>query len=78
MKTKNILKLSRIFLLTVIVLTAPSCEKHKYCAECWEHKPLITFGGPGDISFCSEDVYMVEDFIYDYESWGWECKLRDY
>ena len=74
MKTRKFIL--SLFILPVLLLQ--SCEKHEYCAECWEYKPLIHLWGPGDISFCSDDVYAVEDFMYDYEYAGWYCKLKEY
>ena len=68
-----------VFILTIFpALFLQSCEKHEYCAECWERKPLVHLWGPGDVSFCSDDVYAVEEFMYDYEYAGWYCKLKEY
>jgi hypothetical protein len=63
--------------LLLILLLLSSCEKHEYCAECWEDKPLINLGRAGDVSFCSDDLVLIDEFIADYEYSGWECKLKD-
>ncbi|MGC9344835.1 MAG: hypothetical protein ACP5E3_19155 [Bacteroidales bacterium] len=76
MKTQNILKNITLSALLGVILFLSSCEKHEYCAECWEHGTLFTWG-TGDISFCSDDLLLVDEFIYDYEGWGWKCKVRD-
>lgn len=75
MKTQKNRNKFSFFIFFLFSLFMTSCEKHEYCVKCWENKPLL--GGAGDVSFCSDDLLLVDEFIQDYEYSGWECKLKD-
>ncbi len=76
MKLYRFIRRNIIPLIFVLMFFLTSCERHEYCAVCWEYRPIFTLG-PGDVSFCSDDARLVDDFIWDYEDWGWYCEFRD-
>jgi hypothetical protein len=76
MKPKQNVKIYIICVIIYALTGLTSCEKHEYCAECWEDRPLFLIGS-GDVSFCSDDAGMVGDFMDDYENGGWTCKFKD-